>query len=313
MRLSARLFLMAVAVAAGLGVLYSAEVHSPVFQVNVDMVVLTFTVTDQNGKYVTGLKPSDLRVKEDGVEQKIATLAEGTNLRQSSVELPGDSFAGTKVFILFDTSNMMYPEIAYASDSVADFVRRLDQADSIAVYKFSRNLTRAVPLTGDRDQVFAGVRSACAGDLTALYNSLLLTVRDAAKVPGRKAVVVFSNGPDTASILSPGDVGIVAEDEGIPIYILSTREAMKDEVSAHAFNGLTSMTGGRLFWARTRQMQAAAFSSIRDDLERSYSIAYYPSANSNEGFRKIELEISSDTDHKYKVRTRPGYRPRRIQ
>ena len=76
-----------------------------------------------------------------------------------------------------------------------DFVRGLDKADSVAVYTFSRNLSRAAELTQRAREAISGLRNAVAGDDTALYNGLLLTLRDAAKVPGRKVVIVFSNGP----------------------------------------------------------------------------------------------------------------------
>jgi VWFA-related protein len=183
----------------------------------------------------------------------------------------------------------------------------MDHTDLIAVYKFSRNVFRAVSLTTDRDRALAGVRSSVAGDDTALYNALLLTLRDAANVAGRKAVVVFSNGPDNASIVSPEDVGAVAEDQGIPIYIVSTCEAQKDQISANVFQRLTGRTGGQLFWAQTWQKQAEAFSSIREDLASSYTVAYYPSPSSSEGFRKISVEVVSDTGKKYRIRTRVGY------
>jgi hypothetical protein len=54
-----------------------------------------------------------------------------------------DAFVGTNVFVLFDTSNYMYRGFVYASDAIADFVRGLDRADSVAVYTYSRNLSRA--------------------------------------------------------------------------------------------------------------------------------------------------------------------------
>ena len=127
-----------------------------------------------------------------------------------------DAFVGTNVFVLFDTSNFMYRGFVYAEDAIADFVRGLDRADSVAVYTFSRNLSRAAPLTRDHADAIAGLRKSVAGDDTALYNALLLTLRDAAKVPGRKVVIVFSNGPDNASMVAPDDVRAVAEDEGIP-------------------------------------------------------------------------------------------------
>ncbi len=56
-----------------------------------------------------------------------------------------DAFVGTNVFVLFDTSNFMYRGFVYAEDAIADFVRGLDRADSVAVYTFSRNLSRAAP------------------------------------------------------------------------------------------------------------------------------------------------------------------------
>jgi Ca-activated chloride channel homolog len=280
------------------------------FSVNVDMVVLTFTVTDAKGRYVNGLKPEDLRIREDGISQKVVAFAEGNSPIQL-IDMPPEPFAGTKVFILFDTSNWMYTGFSYASDAIAEFVRRLDHADSIAVYKFSRNLFRAVSLTGNRDQALSGVRSAVAGDDTALYNTLLLTLRDAAKVAGRKAVVVFSNGPDNASIVAPDDVVAVAEDEGIPIYMVSTCKAQKDQVSASVFQRLTARTGGQLFWAQTWQKQAEAFTSIREDIASSYTVAYYPILSTNEGFRKISVDVMSDTAKKYRVRTRIGYHARR--
>ena len=281
------------------------------FRVDVDMVVLTFTVTDAKNKYVSGLKPDDLLIREDGVSQKIVEFAEGPKSPVQFGDLHSYTLAGTKVYILFDTSNWMYAGFSYASDAIAEFVRSLDRTDSIAVYKFSRNLFRAVSLTKDRDQALSGVRSALAGDDTALYNTLLLTLRDAAKVAGRKAIVVFSNGPDNASVVAPDDVAGVAEDEGVPIYIVSTCEAQKDQVSANGFQRVTTRTGGQLFWAQTWQKQAEAFTSIREDLASSYTVAYYPAPSSNEGFRKISVDIVSDTAKKYRVRTRVGYHARR--
>ena len=141
----------------------------PVFRVKVDMVVHSFTVTDSKGKYVNGLKPKDFRVLEDGIQQKMATFAEGnqppvevledgstrpliasnraregdsvaSNTTGPAAELRSDAFVGTNVFMLFDTSNYMYRGFVYASDAIADFVRGLDRADSVAVYTFSRNL-----------------------------------------------------------------------------------------------------------------------------------------------------------------------------
>ena len=320
----------AVVLAATTLLLWAQE--RPVFRVKVDMVVLSFTVTDNKHKYINGLKPTDFRISEDGILQKIATFAEGsrpalqvnddgsTTPLVASVEggTPGkpgldpraDAFAGTSVFVLFDTSNFMYRGFVYAEDAIADFVRGLDRADSVAIYTFSRNLSRPGPLTKDRAEAIMGLRKSVAGDDTALYNTLLLTLRDAAKVPGRKVVIVFSNGPDNASMVAPDDVRAVAEDEGIPIYVISTNEVNKDAISSGVFKRITARTGGKAYWAKTWQKQVEAFEAIREDLGNSYTVTYYPQANPNEGFRKFSIEIVSDVGKKWRVNTRPGYHPR---
>ena len=300
--------------------------EKPIFRVKVDLVVLNFTVTDNKGKYVTGLGPKDFKITEDGIEQKLVTFGEGNKpplqvmedgttrpiLATGSEGVPAtESFVGTNVFVLFDTSNYMYRSFVYASDAIADFVRGLDKADSVAVYTFSRNLSRTAPLTKDRNEAISGLRKAVAGDDAALYNALLLALRDAAKVPGRKVVIVFSNGPDNASMVAPDDVRNVAEDEGIPIYVISTSDVSKDAVSSNVFKRISQRTGGQTFFARTWQKQVEAFESIRESLGNSYTVTYYPQTNPNESFRKINVEVVGDVGKKYRVRARPGYRPGR--
>ena len=100
----------------------------PTFRVKVDMVVLSFQVTDNKGKYVLGLKPKDFRILEDGIPQKLSTFGEGSQPpvqlaedgtmkaiapapeaeKGGEVARANDAFVGTNVFVLFDTSNYMY-------------------------------------------------------------------------------------------------------------------------------------------------------------------------------------------------------------
>jgi len=293
--------------------------------VKVDMVVLSFTVTDSKGKYVNGLKHTDFKIVEDGIPQTLATFSEGNQppleitaagvarpivVDPAKPDIRSEAFVGTNVFVLFDTSNYMYRTFVYAGDAIADFVRGLDRADSVAVYTYSRNLARASKLSKDHNDAIFGLRTAVAGDDSALYNSLLLTLRDAAKVAGRKVVIVFSNGPDNASMVAPDDVRAVAEDEGIPIYVISTNEVNKDAVSANVFKRIATNTGGRTYFAGTWQQQVEAVEAISEDLGNSYTVTYYPQMNPNEGFRKISVEVLGDAAKKYKVQARPGYRPR---
>ena len=296
-----------------------------VYKVRVDLVLLSVAVTDHGGHYIKDLKPVDFRIYEDGVPQKLALFSEGggewTNLlapgelpagaqspsESKSVTAPG---AGSSVFILMDTSNFMYKNFALAEDAIADFIRSLDPADQVAVYGFSRNLMRARGLPRDRLEALSGLRKTVAGDDTALYNSLLLTLKDAQQVSGRKVIVVFSNGPDNGSMVSPETVREMAESAGVPIYMISTADATRDEISATVFRRITDRTGGKAYFARNWRAQNDAFASIREDLGHLYSLSYYPSANANTGWRKLTVELVGENGKKYKVRTRTGYQPK---
>jgi Ca-activated chloride channel homolog len=310
------------------------HVDSPI-HVTVDLVQLNVAVTDGRGNYVTGLQPGDFAILEDGIPQQVATFAEGNEPTRKLANAPApetgsgapqilgeqsDSsrlvssanlsamVAGANVFVLFDTSNYMYRGFVFAQDAISDFVRSLDQANRVAFYSYSRDLSRAARLTSDRSQVLHGVRATVAGDDAALYNCLLLTVKDTAQYPGRKVIVVFSNGPDNASIVPPEDVAELAESTGTAIYMISTQQAQLEPISTAVFERMTAATGGRAYFAKSWRDERRAFASIRDDLAHLYSLSYYPRTNPNRGWRSITVKLTSDRVKKCHVRTRNGYR-----
>jgi VWFA-related protein len=304
----------------------SAQDDASNFRVNVVLVQLNVAVTDRKGNYIPGLRPQDFTVTEDRIPQKIATFEEGNGATtevdvsanpagagQPPPGAPGSAptiaqVAGANVFILFDTSNYMYRGFVFAQDAITQFVRSLDAASNVAFYSYSRNLSRASTLTPDRFRVVRGVRSTVAGDDAALYNALLLTVEDAAQLKGRKAIVVFSNGPDNASSVPPEDVAELAQSTGTIIYIISTRQAQAEPVSAAAFERMSRATGGKAYFAGNWREEHDAFSSIRDDLGHLYTLSYYPQANPNHGWRSIHVELNGRDLQKYHIRTRDGYR-----
>jgi Ca-activated chloride channel homolog len=312
---------------------FAAQDQSSRLHVNVVLVQLNVAVTDHKGHYISGLKPDDFVITEDKINEKIATFEEGAASAHGGDSIPahpsqvlGNSLAdaasvagggvtngkispvsGADIFILFDTSNYMYRGFVYAQDAISDFVRSMDDADKIALYSYSRDLSRATMLTGDRFKVVNGVRSTVAGDDAALYNSLLLTVKDAATLTGKKAIVVFSNGPDNASSVPPEDVAELAQSTGTIIYIVSTRLAQEEPVSTAAFERMSKATGGKAYFAGNWRKEKQAFASIREDLGHLYSISYYPQPNPNRGWRAITVKLNGKDLQKYHIRTRDGY------
>jgi len=304
-----------------------AQEGSTRLHVNVDLVQLNVAVTDRKGNYIAGLKPEDFVITEDKIPQKIATFEEGSGLRYTNVDASGELDAsgqsgesgpsaagraapvsGANVFILFDTSNYMYRSFVYAQDAIANFVRSLDPSNKVAFYSYSRDLSRNTVLTSNRFSVVNGVRNTVAGDDAALYNCLLLTVKDASQFTGRKAIVVFSNGPDNASSVPPEDVAELAQSTGIIIYIVSTRVAQDMPVSTAAFERVSKATGGKAYFASNWRDERQAFAAIREDISHLYTISYYPQANPNRGWRTISVKLIGPGMQRYRIRTRDGYR-----
>jgi VWFA-related protein len=312
-------------------------------RVDVVLVQLNVAVTDSKGNYVRGLRPEDFVVVEDKIPEKIATFEEGIDGPRTLTAAPPAGAAAalghptaaaapgeaepageritlkplppseTNVFILFDTSNYMYRGFVFAQDAISDFIRSLEQVSKVALYSYSRNLSRVTALTTDRSQALRGVRNTVAGDDAALYNGLLMTVRDAAPLTGKKAIVVFSNGPDNASLVPPEDIAELAQSTGTIIYMVSTREAQAEPVSAAAFERISKATGGKAYFSKDWRDEKQAFASIRDDLGHLYTLSYYPQSNPNRGWRAISVRLEGKNLQKYKIRTRAGYRLLRQQ
>ena len=316
-------------------------------QVNVVLVQLNIAVTDRKGNYISGLSPEDFQITEDKIPQKIATFEEGNEPTRQLIDITppssgnhapsgnhgktppqpvktasaaqpmispsqrpvsGLGIAGANVFILFDTSNYMYRGFAIAQDAIADFIRSLEGVSQVALYSYNRDLSRVSMLTPDRSLVLHGVRSTVAGDDAALYDCLLMTVKDAARLTGKKAIVVFSNGPDNASLVPPEEVAELAQSTGTIIYMISTRQAEADPVSTAVFERMSKDTGGKAYFSKSWSDEKQAFDSIRIDLAHLYSLSYYPQQNPNRGWRTITVKLVGKDLQKYHVRTRDGYR-----
>ena len=152
------------------------------------------------------------------------------------------------------------------------------------------------------------MRSTVAGDDAALYNSLLLTVKDAAPLQGRKAIVVFSNGPDNASSVPPEDVAELAQSTGTIIYIVSTRQAESEPVSSAAFERMSKATGGKAYFARNWRQEKDAFISIQEDLSHLYTLELLSA-----GQPQSRLAHHQSPPRPKELAKEPPPHPRRIQ
>jgi Ca-activated chloride channel family protein len=157
-----------------------------VLRVDTALVTVPASITDRNGRYIADLKREDLQVFEDNVEQDIAYFA--------SVDKP------FTVVLMVDTSTSTWSKLGEIRDAAKLFVDQLRPDDNVMVTSFARGFTIECDVTNDRAKIRKGIERIGKGLSTHLYDAVeKLMQKHLIRIPGRKAVVLFTDGVDATS------------------------------------------------------------------------------------------------------------------
>ncbi|HEX5603190.1 MAG TPA: VWA domain-containing protein [Pyrinomonadaceae bacterium] len=270
-----------------------------VIRTNTELVVLNITVTDKAGQYVKGLKASDFKVYEDGVEVKPNMIG--------SFSLQESPYAAV---VLLDSSGSMEARFSLARSAAIRFLDGLRPEDVAAVYRFDSKVERVQEFSGGRD--LAPIAYAIhAKGMTTLNDAIVeasKTLADRTEV--RKAIVVLSDGMDTFSKASGDKAVETALAVGASIYAvdMSSLEVggTSGRQSALSLKGFAEKTGGRFITTPGGPQLRDAFTGIADELGHQYTISYRPANTKRDGkWRTLEVKVVRDD---LTVRTRKGYR-----
>jgi len=271
-----------------------------VIRVNTDLVVLNITVTDKAGQYVKGLKASDFKVYEDGVEVQTNMIA--------SFSLQESPYAAV---VLLDSSGSMEARFSLARSAAIRFLDGLRAEDVAAVYRFDSKVERVQEFSGGRDlaPIAYGIK---AKGMTTLNDAIVeasKTLADRTEV--RKAIVVLSDGMDTFSKASGDKAVESALAIGASIYAVDMSSldvgGTSGRQSALSLKGFADKTGGRFVSTPGGPALRDAFTGIADELGHQYTISYRPVNKKRDGkWRALEVKLVAHDD--LIVRTRKGYR-----
>ncbi len=183
-------------------------VEGDVIRVDTSLVMVPVTVLDRNGRYVPLLRRENFRVHENGVEQKIAYFA--------------TTDAPFSVVLLIDTSGSTRLRLDDIQDAAIKFVDKLKPSDSVMVMSFDDRIEVRCKATTDRNVITKAIRRTRTGGGTRLYDAVEDILNKQLKtIPGRKAVVLFTDGVDTTSHRASYDSTIrLAEESDAPIYVV---------------------------------------------------------------------------------------------
>ena len=162
------------------------EDDNEVIKVETNLVTMPVSVLDRDGRFISGLTQQDFQIFENGVQQKIEYF--------QSVEQP------FTVILMIDVSPSTQFKINEIQDAAISFVNQLRRDDKVQVISFDERVHILSPVTNDRRVLQNAIRQTEFGDGTSLYEAVEFVIeRQLKQIPGRKAVVLFTDGVDTTS------------------------------------------------------------------------------------------------------------------
>jgi Ca-activated chloride channel family protein len=277
--------------------------QTPAFRAGVDVVSLNVTVVDSANHYVVNLDPSDFTVFEDGVKQDLTFF----NRRQQPIALS----------LLLDSSASMEQHLPMLQAAAAKFVDRLTPSDFAQVIDFDSRVEIRQPFTSNKQELEAAIRQTVAGGSTSLHNAIYIALRELRKIRAvreedvrRQALVVFSDGEDTSSLVTFDEVLDVAKRSETAIYTIALRGA--DTTQSKGFREaefimrtLARDTGGRSFFPVKMDDLAGVYAQIADELASQYTLGYTSKNQKRDGgWRRLIVQVSRPG---VTARTKTGY------
>ena len=302
----ARLFVTVVGLAILGGVIAAqqegAQPQSPAFRAGIDIVSLNVTVTDGVNHYVTDLDEPDFQIFEDGVRQEVSFFSR----RQQPIALS----------LLLDSSASMEDKLPTLQTAAGNFVRRLRPNDIAQVIDFDSRVDVRQVFTGNQADLLTAIDRTAAGGSTSLHNAIYIALKELRKVRAvteqdirRQALVVFSDGEDTSSLVSFDEVLDLAKRSETSIYAIALRgpdlQTKGFREAEFVMKTLALETGGRSFFPTKIDDLNNVYSQIADELASQYTIGYTSKNPRHDGaWRRIDVRVSRQN---VAARTKRGY------
>jgi VWFA-related protein len=282
-----------------------------VFESRVDMVSVPIAVTDKEGNFITGLEAGAFTVFEDGVRQEIRLFAAG--LKESWVGLPPelkDEVSGRQVIgLLLDASGSMEDDVDLVRQAALKFLTNVPKTENLFVMDFDENIRLSQYSSDDQRLISDRIYDVQAEGWTALYDAVATFLDRIYTLDGRKTLVVFSDGVDSRSNLTVGDVLDMVKLSDATIYSIhfagQSRNSTRTFEEGRFLRQLASETGGSYAFGDSLEGLDELYDKILEELFSQYTIGYVSTNTKRDGkYRKIKVEVNVEDA---KVRARRGY------
>lgn len=278
----------------------------PIFRAGVEVVSLTVTVTERDGRFVQGLPQEAFSVFEDGVKQDVIFF--------SGTQLP------TALGLLVDTSASMNEKLPVAQQAAVGFIQRMRADDILTIVDFDSRAEILQGFTPDQDKLTTAIKRTTAGGSTSLYNAVYVALNEFKKIRAassqqevrRQAIVVLSDGEDTSSLVPFEEVLELAKRSEVAIYTIGLKESNGKgrplggfSESDFVLKQFAMETGGKSFFPTSADQLPAIYSAVADELAAQYTIGYASRNQRRDGrWRRVVVRVERPNTI---ARTKQGY------
>ncbi|HXB75081.1 MAG TPA: VWA domain-containing protein [Candidatus Acidoferrales bacterium] len=265
----------------------------PTFRAEARLIQVYASIFDKRGNPLPNLTRGRFQVLDAGQAQPLAVF-EGAEEVLSCA-------------LLLDTTGSMTDYLPTLKTAVVHFVDELRAEESIALYTFNRTLQVAQKFTTDKKQLKQAVMRTSAAGMTRLFDAVSQVSRDLETRQGKKALVVFTDGDDNASILNAAGASRQARHYGVPIYVIAVGSALKDGKLMKILEELAADTGGVAFRLTKPDKIGEVFSEISRNLQHTYLLSWKLPEGAGTSWRPIKITVDGAEDAR--IRARQGYWP----
>jgi Ca-activated chloride channel homolog len=280
-----------------------APPSTPSFETGIDIIRLNVSVSSR-GSFVTGLKPEDFQIFEDGIPQDLAQFIHE--------RLP------ISLSLLIDCSASMQNELPVAQVAAVQFVRTLHESDQAQVSQFNERNLRLEEFTSNKTRLEEAIARTSASGATALHNALYVALKELSgrKKPGelsRQAIILLSDGEDTSSLVTDEQVIELARQTEIAIYAISLHSKRPSAGDGRTFSQATYLlttlareSGGQVYFPSSPSELDRVYGQIAEELRTQYSLGYISSNAKRDGvWRRIVVRIPGREG--VQIRNKIGY------
>ena len=276
--------------------------QSQVFRSAVDIVSLNVTVVDGATHYVTDLDQNDFSVFEDGVKQDVSFFTR----RQQQIAMS----------MLLDSSASMEDKLQTLQTAAVNFVKRLKPADLAQIIDFDSSVQIRQGFTSNQSDLESAILQTAAGGSTSLHNAIYISLKELRKIRvqadedvRRQALIVFSDGEDTSSLVSFDEVLDLAKRSETAIYTIALRgtdtQTRGFREAEFVMRQLAQETGGRAFFPTKIDDLNGVYAAIADELASQYTLGYTSRNSKRDGaWRRVVVQVAKPSAT---PRTKKGY------